>query len=124
MKTSLLTLKRNAGSTLLTTLVIAAVVGLTLMAYLKMVGNQNYFVQRSQALNATIPIIEAGVEEALTHLNRNGTNALNLNLAADGWTLQGGLYTKQSYVGENYYVVTLKYDARPEIVSQGYVPQQ
>ena len=124
MKTSFLTLKRNTGSTLLTTLVIAAVVGLTAVAYLKMVSNQNYLVQRSQAWNTTIPIIEAGVEEALTHLNRNGTNALNLNLTADGWTLQNGLYVKQSWVGESYYVVTLKFDTRPEIVSQGYVPQQ
>src|SRR5262245_57070220 len=124
MKIPILAQKRNVGGTLLTTLVIAAVVGLTLMAYLKMVSNQNYFVQRSQTWNATIPIIEAGLEEALTHLNRNGTNAVNPNLTADGWILRDGLYVKQSWVGANYYIVTIAYSSRPLIVSQGYCPVQ
>jgi hypothetical protein len=105
MKIPILAQKRNVGGTLLTTLVIAAVVGMTLMAYLKMVSNQNYFVQRSQTWNATVPIIEAGLEEALTHLNRNGTNVGNPNLTADGWILRDGVYVKQSWVGENYYTV-------------------
>src|SRR5262249_40650098 len=75
----------------------------------------------SQAWNATIPVIEAGLEEGLAHLNRNGTNN---NLTADGWILRDGLYVKQNSVGDNYYIVTIKYSGRPEIVSQGYTYMQ
>ena len=122
MKTTSLAPRRSEGGTLLIALVIASVVGLTLLAYVKMVSNQNYFVQRSQSWNATIPVMEAGVEEALTHLNRNATT--NVNLLADGWSLVNGAYTKQSYLGSNYYIVAITFANPPIIVSQGYTPLQ
>src|SRR6185369_10518801 len=96
MKTTSTTSTRSAGSTLLIVLIVGGLIGLTLIAYLKMTGNQNYFVARSQSWNITVPVIEAGLEEALTHLNRNGTT--NVNMTADGWSLVNGQYTKANYV--------------------------
>jgi len=122
MKTTSTTSTRSAGSTLLIVLIVGGLIGLTLIAYLKMTGNQNYFVARSQSWNITVPVIEAGLEEALTHLNRNGTT--NVNMTADGWSLVNGQYTKANYVGPNYYIVAITFGTQPVIVSQGYTPLQ
>src|SRR5690606_24725761 len=74
--------RSSEGSALTVILVIVVVIGVTLASYLGLVANQNLSIQRSQAWNSGIPIAEAGIEEALAHLNRNGTNRIG-----DGWVL-------------------------------------
>ena len=114
--------KRREQGNIYLVLVIAIVVGLVLAAYLNMVSNQNAFSMRSQAWNRSIAVVEAGVEEALTHLNRNGTNYANLY--RDGWWNLGGVFYKRSAIGDCYYEVTITPDANPIIVSSGYVPMR
>jgi type II secretory pathway pseudopilin PulG len=118
MKTSLNKQRLSRGNTLLITLFVTAIIGIVLASYLTLVRNQNYLTMRSQAWNSAITVIEAGLEEALTHLDRHGTT----NLLTDGWTLSGGLYTMTRSIDDTYYVVTISSDLNPTIVSSGYVP--
>jgi len=89
----------ESGNILLVSLVATAIVGLTLVAYLRLVGGQNQTVTRSQAWNASIPVIEAGMEEALTHLNKHGTT----NILCDNWQRSGSGYLMQRAISEEAY---------------------
>jgi len=75
--------KSNEGGVLVVTIVICALVGLMLSAYLSMVSSQHSFTQRSQVWNNTIPMCEAGVEEAMAHINH--INTPSNNFAINGW---------------------------------------
>ena len=55
-----------------------------LMSLLK---SQNGSNMRSQSWNSAMPVVEAGIEEALAHLNSTGLG--NGNLATQGWTQSG-----------------------------------
>src|SRR4051812_37436448 len=99
----LLTINRRRGNTLVLTLFMTGLMGISLASYLNFVHNQNLSVMRSLAWNSCIPVIEAGVEEAMTHLNRSGVT----NLQTANWTLGTGGYTKTRYLGTSYYVVTI-----------------
>src|SRR6267378_419696 len=84
------------GSALVVTLLTALVIGITLASYLTLVSSQNISTMRSLAWNATIPVLEAGVEEALTQLHYTGVT----NLSANGWTYAtGGVYRKERSLG-------------------------
>src|SRR3989442_8845839 len=101
----------QGGSTLLLTVVATGIIGLMLAAYLSLVKVQNISGFRSQAWNATIPVIEAGIEDALSHLNAHGSNGPLGGI--DGWaassiTLSDGVhsgYAVERTVGENKYNV-------------------
>ena len=93
----------QTGSVLLLSLVATAIVGVTLAAYLTLVKSQNQNVTRSQVWNSTIPLIEAGMEEAVAHLNAHGST----NILCDGWMLVGGKYVMQRAIGDGYYNVCI-----------------
>ena len=61
MKTSPSPLRFQQGNTLLVTVVVTAVIGLTLLAYLNLVNFQNTTNMRAQAWNSAIPVVEAGI---------------------------------------------------------------
>ncbi|MGC8886024.1 MAG: DUF7305 domain-containing protein [Verrucomicrobiia bacterium] len=106
------------GSVLALTIIIAGIIGFSLASYLTLVSAQNRSVIRSQAWNATMPLIEAGIEEALAHLNKNGLT----NLFSDGWTYEFGFAVKRRTLGEGRYVVVITPKTRPVIESAGFVP--
>ncbi|HXG46219.1 MAG TPA: hypothetical protein VNO52_01225, partial [Methylomirabilota bacterium] len=113
----------TAGNTLVVTILLTGLIGTVLVAYLGLVSSQNRTNARSQVWNAAIPVIEAGLEEALAHLNAHG--ATNLN--CDGWTQTGTTYTMSRWLGQDYYMARiLNYTAgssnnTPIIESFGYV---
>ncbi|PYI82312.1 MAG: hypothetical protein DME26_18135, partial [Verrucomicrobia bacterium] len=84
-------------------LVVVTICAIALMSYLQLVNAQNRTVSRSQGWNAAVPVTEAGVEEALAHLNANSDSGLNV----DGWTKIGTYYRMERSVGDSYYVVTI-----------------
>src|SRR6185436_14109584 len=92
-----------AGSTLLMGVMVTALVSFVLIAYLGLVQSQNVSTARSQSWNAVVPIIEAGIEDALTHLNTHGLT----NLTCDGWQEAGGLYCIKRNIGDGYYVAVI-----------------
>jgi hypothetical protein len=123
-------LKSKSGNTLILTVSILVVVGLAMSGYLLLVGDLNRSVVRSQTWNSAIPVAEAGIEEALAHLNHDclgnspGNAAGTLDWTAGGWTETSGVYTLRRSLGsaDIYYVVTISNTASPVIVATGYVP--
>src|SRR6185369_5773001 len=121
---------KNQGSVLLVTLCSAWIIGIALVSYLTLVANQNRTTYHSQTWNNCIPVVEAGIEEALTQLNFNSGEGVN-NAVAHGWTLQtNGYYFKSRFIDTNegtYYNVSINPNtngspATPIITSQGFVP--
>jgi hypothetical protein len=86
------------ANVLMVTLVIAGIIGLVLASYLTLVRSQYTSVVRSQSWNASVALMEAGVEEAMTHLNQNGIT----NLHSNGWTLSGTRYRIELTLGAGY----------------------
>ena len=97
-------------------LILSALIGLMLAAYLTMVGSQNKFTQRSQVWNNAMPTAEAGVEEALAHINYSGTTS---NFAINGWVLSNTNYVKTRSDGETICQMSISMDIQPVITVQG-----
>lgn len=102
---------------LIVTVVISAIIGITLASYLSMIQAQHLNVMRSQAWNAAIPACEAGIEEALAHLNSIGTN----NRATNGWTFSDGQYVKAGALLDAEYDVSISTADTPVVISHGWV---
>ena len=105
------------------TLLTALIIGFALASYLSLVSSQNISTMRSLAWNSAVPILEAGVEEALTHLKYRGIT----NLSADNWTSAyitpyGAGYLKTRHLGQSYCEVFILPSNPPQIFSTGYVP--
>src|SRR6185436_16012686 len=110
---------RQHGGTLLVTLSLSIVLGTALASYLKLVEYQNKSVVRSQYWNAAIPASEAGLEEALAHLNNVG----DFSREANGWTLVNGVYKMSRSFGTTRYEVSMDGASQPAITSIGYVKE-
>lgn len=109
--------QNQAASALIVTLMLAAGMGVALASYLKLVEYQNRAVVRSQYWNAAIPASEAGIEEALTHLNKT----LGENMASSGWKSDSGSFLMSRTIGEASYDVWISDEDQPVITSRGYV---
>jgi hypothetical protein len=109
-------LRHHSGSALLITLFTCMTIGMLLGAYLELVRNQNLSTLRSQQWNLAIPIAEAGIEEALTHLFYCPTNR-----ATNGWIADGGVFTKEREIGDSKYITTISAAPQPVIISKAYV---
>jgi hypothetical protein len=112
--------RARAGHTLWFVLVATGLVGLVLASYLKLTQSQSVFTVRSQIWNNCIPLVEAGVEEALAQLNAFA----DTNLAASGWTPISSGFEKSRALNEGGYVVQVTYTniLQPVITSTGYLP--
>jgi len=112
-------ISNERGSVLLGALVILGLLALTLMATLNMVSTQRNIVNRTQKWNLAIPMCEAGVEDAMAHLNYTGTT----NLGSDGWALttNGTYFRSNSLTSAGFYSTTISTASPPVIISQGYV---
>src|SRR5688500_8837791 len=84
--------KSESVGILVATVIFCALVSVVLVAYLSMISSQRKLSFRSQVWNQCIPLCEAGIEEALAHLNYSGTYN---NFAINGWVLSGGAYRKE-----------------------------
>src|SRR5213083_1129190 len=117
---------RPQGSALLLALLTAFVICITLTTYLYLVSNQNRSVMRSLAWNSSIPVVEAGIEEALTQLNYTPV----VNMETNGWGALSadGFHHKFNDLGNGFaYDVGVKPPVAgapdvPTIESMGYAP--
>lgn len=109
------------GSTVLMVLVLVGIVGISLVAYLSMIGQRARAVSRSQSWNLCVPAAESGLEEAMAHLNyRKGKN-----LANHGWTaLAGSKYIKTVDTGSGRYSVQISNISPPVVETRGSVESQ
>jgi hypothetical protein len=115
------------GNTLILTLVMCLTIGTVLASYLGVLGSRYKVTMRSQCWNQAVPVLEAGLEEALTHMQDDVNNP-----AANGWTLGsiGGqaVYSKRRSLADGSYFLVNIYNAAsaasntPFIYSTGFVP--
>lgn len=105
------------GSVLFVTLIATAILGAALAGYLQLVSTQNYSVARSQAWNRAIPVLEAGIEEALGQINKSINPT---SFSANNWTLVGTNYVKRVDFGDEYAMVKISTAAFPVIESEGF----
>jgi hypothetical protein len=110
------------GNVLIITMVFCLTVGMVLASALKLISLRYSNSVHSNGWNEAIPIAEAGIEEAMTHLHDDAT------ASANGWTAAavGGqiVYTKERSFADGSYFNTTIYSATsnsPVIYSQGYV---
>jgi hypothetical protein len=107
MKTKLCRKAKQLASSLLVVLVICTILSLSVAGYLSLIEQQNLLSARSQSWNIAIAIVEAGIEEGLQQLNSNYGN-----LASNGWTKSGNLYSRsQTLADGNTYTVTIDYNS-------------
>jgi hypothetical protein len=119
MKTIISSKSSEQGTTLLVALFLTTILAVTIAGYLKHAYQQQYLSTRSQVWNSSIAVTEAGVEEALQHLNTNPTN-----LTANGWAQSGSTYTmSRQLTSTARYTVTINSAniTRPEITSQAFM---
>ncbi len=118
--------REHQGSVLLITLMTAWVIGIALVSYLTLVANQNRRTYQSLPWTTCIPVLEAGIEEALTQIKYAGIS----NLGANQWSFNAGdqRYHKTRPVNNDgsYFDVGIQLDPRgephgPVIFSTGYV---
>lgn len=118
--------QRN-GSVLLAILVTTGIIGISLASYMSLTSNQAQAVARSQAYSWIMPVVEAGLEEALTQINTtntwsgNGWTMVNGLTLSNDVTLTGNQYIKQRHLADGWYTVALSESSPPTIVSQGYL---
>lgn len=110
--------KRDCGSVLMITLVVGGIIGFTLASYFTLINSQNRATLRSTSWNSAMASAEAGIEEALTHLNvnclSNPITARTVNWTADGWTQVSSspaAYERRRWLGNGpskvWYSITL-----------------
>ena len=113
------------GTVLVVTMLICALMGIMIASYLSMLKTQQFSVSRAQSWNNAMVVAEAGVEEAMAHLNSTGVTTNNL--AVNSWTsLGGGVYSKSNSLGSSYYLAYIKIppavtNSSPLIVATGIV---
>src|SRR5438874_9576019 len=90
----------EGGHVLFMTMVTAGVIGVALCAYLNVIGSQNNYNVRSQVWNLCMPVVEAGLEEGLAHIN----NPTLTNFASQGWAWSNSVtaFSKQRTIGTSY----------------------
>jgi len=104
------------GHVIILTLIVCILLGLVLVSVISLGTNEGQLTARSQSWNGAIPIAEAGIEEAFTHLKYCPTNR-----ASNGWTLAatGDYYTKSRIMGSTKYDVTISTNYDPVITAHG-----
>jgi hypothetical protein len=109
--------RSDAGNVLVISIVTCMLMGMGLASYLTLVQSQNRMVMRSRTWNAAIPVAEAGIEEALTHLNVCGDS----NRATNGWSWIDQQFVISRTFDNFRYSVGLDSSNQPIIFSTGYV---
>ena len=113
------------GGVLLVTLLICVILGTLIGSYLSLIQNQHLSATRAQAWNSALVVAEAGIEEAMAHIN---SGVKTNNLAVNSWVdMGGGVYEKTNFLGDSYSVVDIKIppavtNPDPVIVATAYVP--
>ncbi len=116
------TCHRPRGIVLVVTLATIFIIAMILTSYLTLANQINASVARSQRWNQAIPVLESGLEEALTQLHYAGTN-ISL-LTSNSWTHgTDGLYHKaRAFSDGSYFNASIQSAINPVIISTGFVP--
>src|SRR5258705_13037316 len=99
--------RSERASALVMALVFGLVAGIVLASYLGLLKSRMLVRARSFSWNSAVRVLEAGIEEALTHLQADGAA-----LTANGWTNSGSGATRvfkrrRDFSDGSYCVVTI-----------------
>ena len=122
MKT--LTRKSEEGSVLAMSVIMCAIIGTMLGSYLVLINSRNQAAMRAMAWNAAIPVLEAGIEESLTHLN-DDKGAPSANSWQTALLYGNRYYWKSRTLPDGSYYSVTNFNVttpNPVIRSAGYVP--
>jgi hypothetical protein len=123
MKTNLQTSRNDSGSILVIALVMAGLLGVSLISYLLLMNHQNRMVFRGQAWNHALALAEAGVEDGLAQLNRTfGTN--NSRGGVNGWSgssLGPAVLSPNRILAGGSYMARISAGGMPVITATGHV---
>jgi Tfp pilus assembly protein PilX len=110
--------RQQQGHTIVLTLVVSLVLGVVLLGIIKLANNEGQMTGRSQNWNAVMPLVEAGIEEAFSHLKYSPTNR-----AENGWTFDAAdnRYIRTRNFQDGMYKVTISKDYDPVIISRGWL---
>ncbi len=97
---------------LLIVLISSLIMGITLASYLKYTATQTRSIMRSQAWNTAIPIAEAGIEEALAHINNS---VIGTNWTLNGWNVVSNHFEKSGRAVGGKYLARISAEALPII---------
>lgn len=99
------------------TLAVCGVLGVILLGIMKLANNEGQMTGRSQNWNSALPIAEAGIEEAFSHLKHSPSNR-----AENGWAYDTSItppvYTRTRKFQDGYYTVTISTNWDPVIISR------
>jgi len=108
---------KEHGSVMVLGLVTGAILMVGLASYISLIQAQNLSVMRSQTWNSAIPAAEAGIEDALAHLNTIGDKYR----ATNGYALEGNLFVASRELNGFRYSVGIDSSNQPAIYATGYV---
>ncbi len=108
--------KSTSGHIIVLTLAASLVLGVVLAGIVSLSSSESQLTGRSESWNAAMPVVEAGIEEALTQLRYAPTNRTR-----NGWTFADDHYTKKRFIADGYYEVSISTNMDPIIVSRGVV---
>jgi hypothetical protein len=111
-------IRGEEGGILLASLVMAAILGIALTAVLNMSFQEHKLLSRAIEWNIALPAAEAGIEEAMSHLQEVDGGSR----AAHGWREEDGGYFLARQLGDARFEVVISPDTPPMITSTGYVP--
>ena len=121
-------INHRRGSVLVTMLIITGLVTVVVAALVVVVERQNYFTARSTTWCSEIPIAEAGIEEAMAHLNSQSIYSMtNGWMSNNAWKASGSNYVKWRYftngaakLADGYFYTSISTTWPPSILSIGY----
>jgi hypothetical protein len=107
----------EGASVMVLGLITGAVLMVGLASYVSLIQAQSTSVMRSQTWNTAIPAAEAGVEDALAHLNTLGDKSR----ATDGYVFENNMFTVTRELNSLRYTVSIETSNQPAIYATGYV---
>lgn len=108
---------KEQGGALLVVLVTSLIMGVSLASFLQYTATQSRSIQFSQSWNAGIPVAEAGVEEALAHIN---DSTIGTNFAINGWVRVENQFVRTNTMAGGTYVAKISTNSLPIITTTGY----
>lgn len=108
--------RSEEGSTLMMAVIPMIILSVAMVASLQLATSRTKMAVRSQAWNISLAMSEAGIEEAMAHLNYTQ----GANLARFGWAFNGTTYSKSNNLGAGSYIVHITTNTSPEVGAQGF----
>lgn len=110
-------LPTHHGSVLVVVMGTVVVLGIALAAVLALTTHEQRILARTATWNAALPVAEAGIEEAMSHLRQvqDGPRAAN------GWQGDGSSFVLSRNLSNGRYVVGISSATPPVIISVGQV---